>query len=96
MSTRQPLSDDDLEPDVSVAERTLLAAVAVRLMHECPAPRAAFRAQMRVDLRELDAHGVMRSRRAWLWPRVAALGAFGAGVLGLVGLGLAGAGPFAP
>jgi hypothetical protein len=96
MSNPHSLSDDDLEPGVSAGERAALAEVAARLMHERPAPRAGFRAQLRSDLRQLAERRSLRSRPAWLWQRVALLTVSGAGLLGLVGLGLAGAGPFGP
>jgi hypothetical protein len=96
MSDRDSLADDDLEPGISARERALLAEVAARLVHERPAPRAGFRAQLRAELRGLVEHGPMRSRPAWLWRRVAILSVSGTGLLGLVGLGLAGTGPFGP
>ncbi len=70
--------------------------MAERLIHERPAPRAGFRADLRAHLRDLASTGAHRPRPAWLWQRVAALSVCGAGLLGLVGIGLTGAGPFAP
>jgi hypothetical protein len=77
---------------VNADERVKLTEVAARLMHERPAPRAAFRAH----LRQLADRGPLSSRPAWLWRRVTVLVLSGGGLFGLVGLGLAGVGPFAP
>ena len=94
MSDPHPLSPDDLEPSVGAPERAALNDVAERLISERPAPRAGFRAELRAHLRGLGSRGPYRP--AWLWHRVAVLVLSGGGLLGLVGLGLGGAGPFAP
>jgi hypothetical protein len=94
MTEPHRLSPDDLEPSIGAPERAALADVAERLIHERPAPRAGFRAALRAHLRGLGSRGPYRP--AWLWQRVAALMLSGGGLLALVALGLAGAGPFAP
>jgi hypothetical protein len=96
VSDPHQLSGDDLEASIGAPERAALGNVAQRLIHERPAPRAAFRAELRAHLRELASDGLQRPRPAWLWQRVAILVVSGGGLLGLVGLGLSGAGPFAP
>ena len=96
MSDPHPLSQDDLDSNVDAVERVKLAEVAARLIQERPAPRAGFRAELRAHLRDLADRGTLRSRPAWLWRRVAVLVLSGGGLFGLVGLGLAGVGPFAP
>jgi hypothetical protein len=96
VSDPHPLSQDDFDSSVDADERAKLAEVATRLMHERPAPRAAFRAELRAHLRQLADRGPLRSRPAWLWRRVTVLALSGGGLFGLVGLGLAGVGPFAP
>jgi hypothetical protein len=94
MTEPHRLSPDDLEPSIGAPERAALAHVAERLINERPAPRAGFRAELR-------GHARPRSPRptpapAWLWGRVTALMLSGGGLLALVGLGVGGAGPFAP
>ena len=96
MSGPNPISPDDYDPSVGPDERAKLAEVAARLMHERPAPRAAFRAELRAHLGQLTDRGPLRSRPAWLWRRVTLLVLSGGGLFGLVGLGLAGVGPFSP
>ena len=96
MTDPRPLSPDDLDPSVCGDEQAALADVAARLTHERPAPRAGFRADLRSHLRDLGSTGRHDPRPGWLWQRVAALSVCGAGLLALVGIGLSGAGPFAP
>jgi hypothetical protein len=96
VSSRNPISQDDFDSSIDTDERAKLAEVAARLMHERPAPRAAFRAELRAHLSQLADRGAVRSRPAWLWRRVTLLVLSGGGLFGLVGLGLAGVGPFAP
>ncbi len=96
MSDPGGLSPDDLEPGIDADERAALGHVAERLIHERPAPRAGFRAELRAHLRDLASSGAQRHRPAWLWPRVATLTASGGALLALVALGLGGSGPFAP
>lgn len=96
VSAPNPVSQDDFDSSVDAEERAKLAEVAGRLMHERPAPRAAFRAELRAHLRQLADRRPLRSRPAWLWRRVTVLALSGGGLFGLVGLGLAGVGPFAP
>jgi hypothetical protein len=94
MTEPHRLSPDDLEPSIGAPERAALTHVADRLISERPAPRAGFRSELRAHLRDLGARGPHRP--AWLWGRVGALVLSGGGLLALVGLGLGGAGPFAP
>ena len=96
MSEPRPLSADDLETSIGATERAALEDVAARLIHERPAPRAGFRAELHARLRELGSSGRHRPRPAWLWQRVSVLVLCGGGLLTLVGVGLSGAGPFAP
>jgi hypothetical protein len=96
VSAPSPISQDDFDLSVNADERVKLTEVAARLMHERPAPRAAFRAELRAHLRQLADRGPLSSRPAWLWRRVTVLVLSGGGLFGLVGLGLAGVGPFAP
>ncbi len=96
MNDPQPFSPDELEPAIGADERAALVDLASRLIHERPAPRAGFRAQARDRIGELGASRPHRPRPAWLLQRVALLAFSGAGLLGVVGLGLAGLGPFAP
>jgi hypothetical protein len=96
VSAPNPISQDDFDSSVDAEERAKLAEVAARLMHERPAPRAAFRAELRAHLGQLADRGPLRSRPDWLWRRVTFLVLSGGGLFGLVGLGLAGVGPFAP
>ncbi len=91
-----PLRDDDLPPNTGAAERAALEDMADRLTHERPAPRAAIRAQLRADLGDRAGRRPQRTRPAWLWPRVATLTICGGALLGVLGAGLAGSGPFTP
>ena len=86
VSAPNPISQDDFDSSVDADERVKLTGVAARLIHERPAPLAAFRAH----LRQLANRGSLNSRPAWLWPRVSVLVLSSGGLFGLVGLGLAG------
>ena len=66
-----------------------------RLRDERPVPRAAFRAHLHQGLVELATGAPLHARPRHLWPRVVAIAASGAALLALVGLGVAGSGPFA-
>ncbi len=94
MSPPHPFTPDDLEPTIGAEEATALTALGERLIHERPAPRAAFRSALQAHLRGF--RRVNAPRPAWLWQRVAALTLSGGGLLGLVALGIAHAGPFSP
>jgi hypothetical protein len=94
MTEPRALSDEDLGPTVGPYERTALEGVAAHLRRERPAPRAGFRADLRAHLAALVSGGCERSRPPWLWQRVVSLALCGGVLLGLVGIGLAGAGPF--
>jgi hypothetical protein len=94
MTAPHPFGDDELDPETPAGERAALIALAERLAHERPPPRAGFRAELQAWLRGLARSGAPRPR--WLWQRVVVLALSGAGLLGLVALGVAGAGPFSP
>ena len=96
MNDNHPFGPDDLDPSVDASERAELAEVAGWLIRGRPAPRAGFRAELRVHLREMAARRSWGTRPRWLWQRVVTLAICGGGLLGLVGLGIGGAGPFAP
>jgi hypothetical protein len=95
MNDPRQFSPDELALPIDDLERDALADVAERLIRECPAPRAGFRGELRAHLSELRSRGRPRARPRWLWQRAGALVLCGGGLLGLVGLGLSGAGPFA-
>ena len=94
MSAPHPFSPDELEPTIDAEEGAALTALGERLIHERPAPRAAFRSALQAHLRGL--RNVNQPRPAWLWQRVGALMLSGGGLLGLVALGVARVGPFSP
>lgn len=80
---------DDIWPDGSQEDDLLLAE---RLERERPVPAPAFRGDLR---RRLLARGPASSRPAKLRFRIAVALATGFILLGLVGVGVAGTGPFA-
>lgn len=85
---------DDLEPDVPPDEAAALDDVAARLVASRPVPNPMFRGRLQ---REVAARGAPRPSltvRARL--AVAACLAASVILLGGVGIGLAGSGPFAP
>jgi hypothetical protein len=85
---------DDLEPDVSAAERGRLWDVAQLLTSKRPDPRPALRAALRERLAAATSHGAA-ARSGALWLRIVALAVSGSVLLGVVVVGLAGGGPFA-
>jgi hypothetical protein len=91
MSTDRP---SDLEPGLPEAEAAALAETGARLRHERPVPRAAFRSQLGAHLMA-DGRSRLGTRPRALWLRVAACATSGSALLLLVGIGAAGAGPFA-
>jgi hypothetical protein len=66
-----------------------------RLRGERPVPRAAFRVQLHQRLIQYATEAPLHARPRHLWRRAVALAASGTGLLALVGLGVAGSGPFA-
>jgi hypothetical protein len=78
-----PMDDDDTE-------------LAERLAHERPTPSASFRSALHQRLVALEARGPLYTRPTRLWTRVYGFAASGAVLLALVGVGVAGGGPFAP
>ncbi len=84
----------ELEDDIPAGEREDLVALGGRLISSRPAPRAAFRAELRRQLR-LGAIGDPSPRPARLRVLIASYAGSGLLLLALVGVGLAGLGPFA-
>ena len=95
MNGRRQFSPDELAGPIDDGEREPLAEVADRLVRACPAPREGFHDELRAHLSALRSHRPHTARPRWLWQRAAALLLCGSVLLGLVGLGLSGTGPFA-
>jgi hypothetical protein len=95
MSDPRQFSPDELAGPIDVWEQVALSDLADRLIRQCPAPHEAFLGELRAHLRERRSRDLHRAPLRWAWQRVGALALCGGGLLGLVGLGLAGAGPFA-
>jgi hypothetical protein len=72
------------------------AALAERLTRDRPVPSAAFRSALHRRLTALEASSPAHGRPSRFWTRVNLLAGSGSILLALVGIGVAGAGPFAP
>jgi hypothetical protein len=81
-----PPADDDPQ----------LATIAERLIRDRPTPSAGFRSALHQRLVALEQRGPLHARPSRFWARVALLAAPGTLLLALVGVGVAGSGPFAP
>jgi hypothetical protein len=70
--------------------------LAERLARERPVPSAGFRSALHRRLVALEQRGKQDVRPSHFWARVAVLFASGVALLAIVGVGIAGSGPFAP